>query len=132
MRGADTNVIARLLLADDLTQLAAVTRISEQARDEGELFYLTSIVVCELVWILESTYSQTRVQICEALDRVLEFELFRFEHEALVRRALELFRGGRADFSDYLIGEICREAGCRDTVTFDRDLRGAEGYSVLY
>jgi len=31
----------------------------------------------------------------------------------------------------YLIGEISREDGCRDTVTFDRALRGAPGFAVV-
>jgi predicted nucleic-acid-binding protein len=50
---------------------------------------------------------------------------------ALVRRSLELYREGKANFSDYLIGEISRQAGCRDTVTFDRALKGAPGFTLL-
>ena len=53
------------------------------------------------------------------------------EREDAVRRSLELYRHGPASFSDYLIGEISREDGCRDTVTFDRGLRGAPGFTVL-
>jgi hypothetical protein len=68
-------------------------------------------VICELAWILDRRYGQTRAEICEALERVLRVELFRFEHESLVRRSLEMFRTGKAHFADYLIGEICRQAG---------------------
>jgi antitoxin PrlF len=33
-------------------------------------------------------------------------------------------------FPDYVIGEINHQAGCRDTVSFDRDLRKALGFTV--
>jgi hypothetical protein len=29
------------------------------------------------------------------------------------------------------IGEICREAGCEDCITFDGGLKGATGFTVL-
>jgi predicted nucleic-acid-binding protein len=131
MRGLDTNILVRFLAADDRKQLGAVQSLFEECRLKDEPLYLPVLMVCELVWVLDRRYSQSRAQICEALDRILQIELFRFEHETLVRRSLEMFRTGRAQFSDYLLGEICRQAGCRDTVTFDRDLRGAPGYMVL-
>jgi predicted nucleic-acid-binding protein len=48
-----------------------------------------------------------------------------------VRQSLEHYRRGKATFPDYVIGEISRHAGCRDTVTFDRDLRSAPGFTIL-
>jgi predicted nucleic-acid-binding protein len=33
--------------------------------------------------------------------------------------------------TDYLIGEIASAAGCRDTVTFDRALKGSLGFTIL-
>ena len=47
------------------------------------------------------------------------------------REALEAYRTGRADFADYLIGATNRAAGCDETVTFDRRLRGAAGFRNL-
>jgi len=58
-------------------------------------------------------------------------DLFRVEREPLVRRSLQHFRHGKGNFADYLIGEIGSEAGCRDTVTFDRALRDAPGFQML-
>jgi predicted nucleic-acid-binding protein len=131
MRGLDTNILARFLTADDTRQLAIAQQLLEECRDSEEPLFLPAIVVCELAWILDRRYGQTRAEISDALERILRIELFRFEHESLVGRSLEMFRRGKAHFADYLIGEICKEAGCRDTVTFDKGLRGAAGYSVL-
>jgi predicted nucleic-acid-binding protein len=33
---------------------------------------------------------------------------------------LSRYRDGGADFADYVLAEVNREAGCRTTLTFDR------------
>jgi predicted nucleic-acid-binding protein len=54
-----------------------------------------------------------------------------FEREQTIQRAIHHYRQGRADFSDYLIGEMAVAAGCRDTVTFDKALKGSRGFTIL-
>ena len=49
----------------------------------------------------------------------------------VLREACEAYRTGRADFADYLIGAVNRHAGCSETVTFDRRLKGASGFRLL-
>lgn len=49
-----------------------------------------------------------------------------------MRRSREAFRMDKGDFADYLSGEICREAGCTDCVTFDGGLKGAAGFTLLH
>ena len=55
----------------------------------------------------------------------------RENREPLFLPVLESYRDGKGSFADYLIGEISRHAGCPDTVTFDRALRCAAGFTVL-
>ena len=131
MRALDTNVIVRYLTADDDRQLAEAERIVEQARKQQEPLFLSAIVLCELVWVLARRYGLTKTVIIQGLEQILEMDQFEVEHEPLVRRSLTLFRSGRGDFPDYLIGEISLHHGCRDIVTFDRDLRGSAGFTVL-
>jgi predicted nucleic-acid-binding protein len=84
-----------------------------------------------LVWVLDRVHGQTKPQIVEVLGRLLGLDLLHFEQESVVRQSLIRFRAGKASFPDYVIGEISRQAGCRDTVSFDRDLRRAPGFTVL-
>jgi predicted nucleic-acid-binding protein len=65
------------------------------------------------------------------LEKLLATDLFRIEQEPAVRHSLKHYRDGKAGFPDYLIGEIGRVAGCRDTVSFDRALRAAPGFQIL-
>jgi predicted nucleic-acid-binding protein len=53
------------------------------------------------------------------------------EQESLVRHSLDRYRHGKGNFPDYLIGEISRQSGCSDTVSFDRALKGSSGFTIL-
>ena len=131
MRGLDTNILVRYLTADEPRQCAAAERIIEQSLKDEEPLFIPAVVLCELVWVLASLYAQTKAQIAGHLEQVLGTAQFLIERDSLVRSALRSWRSGKGDFSDHLIGATAREAGCRDTVTFDRDLRNVAGFSVI-
>jgi predicted nucleic-acid-binding protein len=131
LRGLDTNVLVRYIANDDLKQAEVVDRLFRDCSLAGEDLFVPVIVLCELVWVLDRVHGQTKPQIVEVLERLLNLNLLRFEQESVVRQSLIRFRAGKATFPDYVIGEISRQAGCRDTVSFDRDLRKAPGFTVL-
>ena len=131
MRSLDTNVLARYLVADNPKQLAAVERVIEDSRKKEEPLFLTVLVLCELVWVLSRSYHQSKAAIVQFLEQILQTEQFKIEQDALVRQSLGQYRQGKGNFADYLIGEISRRAGCRDTVTFDRALEGTPGFTLL-
>jgi predicted nucleic-acid-binding protein len=131
MRGLDTNVLVRYLTADDAKQTALAEKLLEQASERDQPLFIPVLVLCELVWVLARSYGQAKAQIIDVIEHILEAEQFRIEGDLIVRRSLDAFRGGKADFADYLIGEICRKAGCEDCVTFDRGLKSAAGFTLL-
>jgi predicted nucleic-acid-binding protein len=131
MQGIDTNVLLRYLLDDEPVQSAKAEGAIRAAVASGERLYVSAIVLCELVWVLESGYGYTRAAVADVIAQLLDTAEFEFEHQALVVTALGMYRRGRAGFSDYLIGEISRQHGCSRTLTFDRALRGAPGFEVL-
>jgi predicted nucleic-acid-binding protein len=125
--GLDTNVLLRYLLEDDTAQAVRAGR--ELERDER--FLIDSIVLCELVWVLEAGYGFSRSDIGAALERIAATAQFEIEGHDLVLGALDDFRRSAADFSDCLIGRRNRSAGASETVTFDRSLRGLAGFRLL-
>ncbi len=131
MRGLDTNVLVRYLTADNARQLALAEKVIEESRAKAEPLFLSTLVLCELVWVLDRAYRQTKAEILSTLDQVLSMQQIQLEDESLVRSSLEAYRVGQATFADYVIGEVGRRAGCRDSVTFDRALKGAPGFTVL-
>jgi len=125
--GLDTNVLLRYLVRDEPTQAARATR--ELERDER--FLVGSIVLCELVWVLETGYGVPRRDIVTTLEKVLASAQFEIEGKDLALAALDDFRRSTADFSDCLLGRRNRAAGAAETVTFDRGLRGLDGFRLL-
>ena len=127
MTGLDTNVLLRYLLRDEPTQAARATRELERE----ERFLIGSVVLCELVWVLDAGYGFSRAEIGGTLEKILATAQFEIEGKDLARAALDDFRGSTADFSDCLVGRRNRAAGAAETVTFDRGLRGLEGFRLL-
>ena len=131
MRGLDTNLLMRYLVADDAKQLATVEELLDDSQRDREPLFLSAIVLCEVVWVLSAYYNQPKTQIVRTLEEILSMAHFRIEYDAVARHSLDLFRNGKGDFSDYLIAGICRQNGCRDFVTFDRALKNSAGITVL-
>jgi predicted nucleic-acid-binding protein len=132
MRGLDTNVLLRFLIADDPIQAEAAKREVDEARKRNERLFLSIIVLCELIWTLRGKpYALNRETLSDLLGRLLGDVDFEIQDRELVQQALRDYRQGQADFADYLLGWENREAGCRDTLSFDGHLRGHEGFSML-
>ena len=132
MRGLDTNVLVRYLTADDPVQTPLARALLEGAEERNERFHISTVVLCELSWTLRGQpYRLNRMAIADLLERLLETGLFEVQERDLVRRSVVDYREGKADFPDYLLGWQNRQAGCGETVTFDRNLAEAQGFSLL-
>jgi predicted nucleic-acid-binding protein len=131
VRAADTNLLVRYIVNDDRKQADAVQRLFRECRARGEAVFIPTLVLCELVWVLDRVYSLPKPNLIEVLESILQVGFFQFENEDVVRQALQNYRAGKASFPDYAIGEIGKQAGCRDTVTFDRALKNAPGFTLL-
>lgn len=129
MIGLDTNVLVRYLVQDHPAQASKATQIIE--RGEEEVFYIASVVVCELVWVMESAYGYGRDLVVPVLEQILRTGQFRFEDKDLLWQAVTDYRTSKGDFSDYVIGRIGARAGCLRTLTFDRSLKLSPNFEVL-
>jgi predicted nucleic-acid-binding protein len=124
MIGLDTNVLVRFLVQDDEEQSPRATQAIRGAVEEGREIFLSSVVLCELVWVLDVAYRRSRPEIVGALDRIVATRGFMLGDRDAVFRALERYRGGQGDFADHLIGAQAVDAGADRILTFDRALLG--------
>jgi predicted nucleic-acid-binding protein len=131
MRALDTNLLVRYFTTDETRQVAIVDQFLSECRDNHERVFISVPVICELTWVLVSSHRFAKAEIADALKVMLDQPLFHVEKEPLVRRALDSYRDGRGGLADYLIGELAADAGCRDTVTFDKRLKGSPGFTIL-
>ncbi len=130
MIGVDTNVLVRYLVQDDAKQAAAAKRFFDKARTSGEELFINNIVLCELVWVLDSVYGITKQDIVSTIKRLSATTQICFEASTILGRTVDAFATGKADFADYLIGAVNAEVGA-STVTFDKALKANRNFRLL-
>jgi predicted nucleic-acid-binding protein len=77
--GLDTNILIRYIVQDDPVQSPLVSRFLKQRCTEASPCYISHIVLCELVWVLESAYGYKREQVAETLKLIFEIRHFCIE-----------------------------------------------------
>lgn len=127
----DTNILVRYVMRDNARQVLLADRLIDGAKADGHTLYISSVVLCELVWVLRSVYKSTRDEIASVLGALGETAIFRLENADEAGAAQRLYAKGPGDFADYLIQQVAAGAGCTTVATFDHGLRSSEGFNVL-
>ncbi len=130
MIGLDTNVILRYFVTDSPEQAHRAKSLIN-AFTPADPGWVGVTVLAELVWALTSIYRFNQEGVIGALETLLASDDLVIEHRDDMRRALWLYRAGKADFSDCLIAVSVRAAGCSTTVTFDKIAARDAGMELL-
>lgn len=120
MIGLDTNVLVRYIAQDDKVQSARATRLIERECSDATPGYVGLVVLAEVVWVSESRYDATRVEIAQIVRRVLSTRQLMVQGAEVAWKALRSFEAGKADFADCLIECSALAAGCKRTMSFDK------------
>jgi len=76
MRGLDTNVLIRYLVADDARRTASAEKVVEHSRRSRDLLYISSVVLCEAIWVLTRSFGQAKAETIRILELILNTEQF--------------------------------------------------------
>jgi predicted nucleic-acid-binding protein len=117
--GLDTNILVRFFAKDDPLQLPKA-RAALNALTTADPGWVGIATILELVWVLTSSLGQGRDAVAQILAELLTRETIVVERAETIEKALQRYRGGKADFADCLIASSAQSAGCRRTLTFDR------------
>ena len=110
----DTNVLLRIVTADDPVQNAAAT----EALASADVIAIGHSCLCEVAWVLKRSYAASREDIAAAIafliggDRVLVDRL-------AAQEALQMLEAG-GDFADGVIAHEGRALGGETFLSFDR------------
>ena len=114
----DTNVLVRYLILDDEAQATAAAEVIEGA----ELVLVSTIVLCEAVWVLRRAYKLPNREIAATIRDLIEIRTVEVDRPAAEAGLALLERGG--DFADGVILYDAERAGAECLVTFDQSLAG--------
>ena len=131
MAALDTNLLVRLLVADEAEQLACVRTLLQDAIERDEPLFVPVSVFLELEWVLRSVYRIGKSDIVSTLSAVLSTAELVFESEAGIEWALHQYENTAADFSDCLHVALAEAAGHRPLWTFDRKAARIDGAQWL-
>lgn len=111
---ADTNVLLRFVLGDDLEQY----EIALDAMEKSEAVAVTNHALCEMAWVLRSRYGVSRPAIAATIRALLETRNVVLD-SATVNAGLTMLEAG-ADFAAGVINHEGRWLGGETFVSFDR------------
>lgn len=131
MKGLDTNVLVRYLTQDDQRQARIASAEIEGAAKRNEKLLIRPLVLCELVWVLESAYGFRKAEIVTILDLMMRTAQFEISEKEAIWQALDEYQRGKGDFSDYYLGIANKEEGAEVTLTFDKALKESNYFKVL-
>ena len=124
---ADTNVLVRLVMADDEAQNGVAIKAIESA----SLVAISIHSLCELVWVLDRNYAIARADIARTIRRLAETSNVVVNRPAVDAGLSMLDAGG--DFADGVIAHDGRWLGGETFVSFDKKavgLLGARGQTA--
>jgi predicted nucleic-acid-binding protein len=129
--GLDTNVLVRYLVQDDPGQSRKATQVITKQCTSADPGFINRVVLCELVWVLESAYGYSKDTILGVLEKLLRTSQLKIEDVQTAWTAFRMYQKGRADFADCLLGVTNQNRGCEWTVTFDQSASKLQGFQPL-
>lgn len=131
MIGLDTNVLIRLLTADEPVQLKAAARLLAAHDGQAGAFFINDMVLVELVGVLGRLYGYAPTEALTAIASLLDSDAIAFEDRERLGHALGLCQAQGRDFADTMIALKNAASRCVHTATFDKAMRGVPGVQVI-
>jgi predicted nucleic-acid-binding protein len=127
--GVDTNVLVRLCIRDNSDQVDAALKLLSGAPPAS--VRVSVIVLAELAWTLLRRYRFDSAALIATVESLLSRVELDIEGRSAVMTALQWYRDGNADFADYLIAALNREAGAAPTYTFDEKATSSPAFELV-
>lgn len=131
MFGIDTNVLVRYFAQDDRRQAAAATRFIERTLSPARPGHVSLVALAEFSWVMRRVYRNTVPDISQALTLLLDDGRFVVQQADAAWAALDAYRSDGVEFADALIAALDRDAGCAETLSFDRNAARIPGVTLL-
>lgn len=129
MIGLDTNVLIRWITGDEPILYRKVEKFLTDNREES--FYLSTVVILEVWWVLNKVYEFSEDQVANVLKDLILSKEIEVERQTVLLKTLDQLANSPADFEDCLISFIHLEDGCTFTATFDKKAVKLQGMRLI-
>ncbi len=129
----DTNLLVRYLTEDEPSKANDVKRLLLKAAGGEIRLLIPSVVIAELVWVLQSFYKLERSEIVPLLNAILHTHGVEVSDKTVVSDAIAIYRDEAIDFIDAWIVAFAKAAEVRAIYTFDRKhFKGIDGIEMMH
>jgi len=120
MISIDTNVLVRVVVDDNQEQSQQARSLFLERDDVDGSIRIPLIVLVECIWVLKKRYKFPKREMLDFLDKLLVSSTVSLERRVEVEDAVEHWRRGTADFTDYIILAVSNADGYTTTFTFEK------------
>ena len=127
----DANIFLRFLQKDNSIQSPKTKRLFQDAQ-KGKIKLITnSLIIAELIWVLESVYKLDKEEVSEKIKLILVFKGLEIFERNLLLSAVDLYQSNNFDFADAYTSIWMRENKINSIYSFDRDFDKVENITRI-
>ena len=118
----DTNVVIRFLVRDDEILYQKSYEIMQEIEQGKTEALLMDFILAEIIYVLKRIYKIDKLQISNALKKILLNDNFYTDNKLVTFEALDIYANKNIDFADAM---LCAKKNLEgfEIVSFDRDMR---------
>lgn len=129
----DTNVFLRFFVRDVESFYQKAKELFEKAEKREVKLETSDMVIAEIVWVLESYYGFSKVEIKEVVDTILETRNVKMANNARVKEAIGLYASEKMDFIDAYNIAYMKAKDYKKVATFDiKHFKNVEGITPIW
>jgi len=115
----DTNIILRYLTCDDIKKAQRCGLLFKKAIDGKEALYTTTLVIAEVVWVLEKAYNLPKSEIVTSVQKILNTPNIKLDEKDTLLAAIGLYGLKRMDFIDAYNAIFMESKGIESVYSYD-------------
>jgi predicted nucleic-acid-binding protein len=120
MKFIDTNIFIRFLVNDIPQKADACEKIFKNAVARKETLFTTEMVIAEIIWVLESYYELSQLEVQEKVEKILNTPNLICPNKDLILNALTIYVEKNIDYIDAYNALILKNKGITELYSYDK------------
>ena len=96
----DTNIFIRYFEQEDITESAKSEELFRKIIDGEMICFTNTMVISEIVWVLEKYYGWDKQEVCDNLECILRTPNIKIRERKILLSAVKTYRELNIDFID--------------------------------
>ena len=127
MRFIDTNLLLRYFTRDDEEKAQKVLALLKRVEKAEEKVTISSLVIFETVFTLESFYKVPKKEIKELILPILNLRGLKLPDKETYHQALDIYANKNISLTDAFNTAFCLRKGIKEIYSYDEDFDKIEG-----